>query len=100
MRRLLITAATLALAGGATFWVITQPNPLPPSATASLTGDARNGEAVFHAAGCASCHMAPGAEGEAELVLAGGQRFPSPFGTFLAPNISPDPSHGIGGWSL
>ena len=100
MRRLLITAATLALAGGATFWVITQPNPLQPNATATLTGDARSGEAVFHAAGCASCHMAPRAEGEAELVLAGGQRFPSPFGTFLAPNISPDPSHGIGGWSL
>jgi mono/diheme cytochrome c family protein len=26
-------------------------------------------------------------------------RFASPFGTFIAPNISPDPTHGIGGWS-
>ncbi len=44
--------------------------------------------------------MAPGAEGEAELVLAGGQKFPSDFGTFIAPNISQDPEHGIGDWSL
>jgi mono/diheme cytochrome c family protein len=44
--------------------------------------------------------MAPEAEGPAELVLVGGQRFPSDFGTFIAPNISQDPTHGIGGWSL
>jgi mono/diheme cytochrome c family protein len=54
---------------------------------------------VFPAAGCASCHMAEGAKGEAQLLLSGGQRFPSDFGTFIAPNISQDPEHGIGGWS-
>jgi mono/diheme cytochrome c family protein len=31
-------------------------------------------------------------------VLAGGQRFVTPFGTFVAPNISPSPQ-GIGDWS-
>jgi len=44
--------------------------------------------------------MAAGASGEAGSVLAGGQAFPSDFGTFHAPNISPDPVHGIGGWSV
>jgi mono/diheme cytochrome c family protein len=44
--------------------------------------------------------MAAEATGEAELVLSGGQRFPSDFGTFIAPNISQDPEHGIGGWSV
>jgi mono/diheme cytochrome c family protein len=44
--------------------------------------------------------MAAEAKGEAQLVLSGGQRFPSEFGTFVAPNISQDPEHGIGGWSL
>jgi mono/diheme cytochrome c family protein len=43
--------------------------------------------------------MAPGAKGAAELVLAGGQAFPSAFGTFVAPNISPS-EQGIGGWSV
>lgn len=100
MRRLLLSAAILALAGGAVFWLVTEPKPLAADQTAALTGDASAGEAAFWAAGCASCHMADGAKGEAELVLSGGQRFASPFGTFLAPNISPDPTHGIGGWSL
>ncbi|MCX8507512.1 MAG: cytochrome c, partial [Rhodobacteraceae bacterium] len=66
---------------------------------AGLKGDAQRGANVFNAAGCASCHAAPGAEGAARLVLAGGQRFPSPFGTFVAPNISQDPEAGIGKWS-
>jgi mono/diheme cytochrome c family protein len=44
--------------------------------------------------------MAPEAKGEAQLVLTGGQRFPSDFGTFIAPNISQDPDHGIGNWTL
>jgi mono/diheme cytochrome c family protein len=31
--------------------------------------------------------------------LGGGLAIPSPFGTFYAPNISPDPNDGIGRWS-
>ena len=100
MRRLLTILALLAVLGFAIFWVVTAPRPLPASAVAGLAGDAQRGEAVFWAGGCASCHAAPEAKGDAVLVLGGGQRFPSPFGTFLAPNISPDPTHGIGGWSL
>jgi mono/diheme cytochrome c family protein len=100
MRRLLISAATLTVIGGAAFWVITTPNPLPAVATAGLMGDAMAGKDIFWTAGCASCHMAPNATSNAELILAGGQKFPSNFGTFIAPNISPDPIHGIGGWSL
>lgn len=90
----------LGLLGLGAFWILTRPDPLSEAEVAGLTGDAARGEAVFHATGCASCHMAPGATGEAQLVLAGGQRFASDFGTFLAPNISSDPVHGIGGWSL
>lgn len=100
MKRIFHTGLALMLLGGAVFWGVTEPRSLPDDRFAGITGDATRGEAVFHAAGCASCHMAPGAKGEAERVLAGGQRFASPFGTFLAPNISPDPTHGIGGWSL
>ena len=100
MRRLLASAAILAVLGGAVFWLITMPKTLSPDQTAGLAGDAAQGAQVFWAAGCASCHMADGAKGDAQLVLSGGQRFASPFGTFLAPNISPDPTQGIGGWSL
>ncbi|WP_431299570.1 c-type cytochrome [Tabrizicola sp. BL-A-41-H6] len=94
--RWLIALGVIA-AGG--LWVLARPAPLAASAVDGLTGDATRGEAVFWAAGCASCHMAEKAEGDAELVLSGGQRFPSDFGTFIAPNISQDPEHGIGKWS-
>lgn len=88
----------LVSAGG--LYLLARPNPLSAAAVETLTGDAAKGEQVFWAAGCASCHMADKAEGEAQLVLSGGQRFPSDFGTFVAPNISQDPEHGIGNWSL
>ena len=88
----------LVAAGG--LYVMARPKPLAATTVADLTGDAAKGELVFWAAGCASCHMADNAEGDAQLVLSGGQRFPSDFGTFIAPNISQDPEHGIGNWSL
>jgi mono/diheme cytochrome c family protein len=88
----------LVAAGGVYF--LARPKPLEAGALADLTGDATRGELVFWATGCASCHMAEKAEGAAQLVLSGGQRFPSDFGTFVAPNISQDPEQGIGNWTL
>lgn len=99
MRRLFLTLFVLALAGAGVTWVLTAPDTTLPEGHAGLTGDAARGEAVFWAGGCASCHAAEGAQGDARLVLAGGRRFPSDFGTFVAPNISPDPEQGLGRWS-
>ncbi|RME15012.1 MAG: diacylglycerol kinase [Alphaproteobacteria bacterium] len=85
------------LAGLAVLW-LTAPRADGPEVLAGLEPDVARGALVFTAAGCAPCHAAPGAEGEARLVLSGGMRFASPFGTFTAPNISPDPEAGIGRW--
>jgi len=98
--RILLWLLALAVIGAGGAWVLARPNPMAEADVAGLSGDATRGESVFWAAGCASCHMAAGAKGDAQLVLTGGQRFPSDFGTFIAPNISQDPAHGIGGWSL
>jgi mono/diheme cytochrome c family protein len=98
--RVLRWLVALGLIGALTIWFLARPAPLGEDAVAGLTGDVARGELVFWASGCASCHMAAEAKGEAQLVLSGGQRFPSDFGTFVAPNISQDPEHGIGGWSL
>lgn len=100
MRRLLGLVAVLAVIGAGAAWWLARPRPLPAAAFAGLTGDPVRGERVFWAAGCAGCHAAEGATGEARLVLAGGRRFASDFGVFVAPNVSPDPTHGIGGWTL
>lgn len=88
--------AVLLAIGIALGWYATRAKPLPASEISGLTGNPANGATVFAAAGCASCHTAP--EGAPDI-LAGGQKFPSDFGTFVAPNISPDPTHGIGSWS-
>lgn len=90
----LVLAALLAT------WWLARPAPLPAAAFADLTGDAGRGERIFRAGGCASCHSAEGARGDDLLVLAGGRSFDTDFGVFRAPNISPDPRHGIGGWTL
>lgn len=100
MPRLLPLLIVTIVAGGAAAWVVTRPAPQDDTALTPLTGDAARGREVFHATGCASCHAAEGARGEAKLVLSGGRRFASPFGTFMAPNISPDPVQGIGDWTL
>ena len=95
--RLLLILTAL---GAGVFWLLTRPDTLPVEAFAGITGDAKRGEPVFWAAGCASCHMAEGATGDAQLLLTGGKKFPSEFGTFLAPNISTDATQGIGDWDL
>jgi mono/diheme cytochrome c family protein len=98
--RVLRWLLVLGLVVAGVLWFLARPKPLSEAAVAGLTGDVTKGELVFWAAGCASCHMAADAKGEAQMVLAGGQRFPSDFGTFIAPNISQDPEHGIGSWTL
>lgn len=89
------SAGVLALAGG---WWLSAPQTIDPSALPSHSADLANGERMFLAGGCASCHAAPGAQGEARLVLAGGLGLESPFGTFYAPNLSSG-NEGIGDWS-
>lgn len=98
MRKILKALVFLGVAGAAIAWLLSRPSPVPAEAVAGLVGDATRGEPIFWAAGCASCHAAPKSEGDAKLVLSGGYRIDSPFGTFIAPNISPSPQ-GIAGWS-
>lgn len=89
----------LAALGGGAGWVLSAPDALPDGALDGVTGDAARGAAVFAVAGCASCHTAADAAYSLTPVLVGGQRFVSDFGTFIAPNISPDPVAGIGVWT-
>ena len=98
MRRALASVAVLALLGAGVAWWVTAPDPLSAAEVDGITGDAVRGQVLFAAAGCASCHVAPDSEQDGAPLLAGGQRFVTQFGTFVAPNISPSPQ-GIGDWS-
>lgn len=62
---------------------------------ASYEPNLENGEAVFLAANCASCH---GVDGD-PTILAGGQKIETKFGTLYSPNITTDADHGIGNWN-
>jgi mono/diheme cytochrome c family protein len=81
-----------------TLWTLSAPRTLPMGAIADLTGDPGAGQEVFAAAGCASCHRAQARDSDPRI-LSGGRRFETEFGTFIAPNISMDPDHGIGTWT-
>ena len=53
-----------------------------------------HGRYMAMAADCTACHTAPGGK-----PFAGGGALETPFGTLLAPNITPDVATGIGGWN-
>ena len=59
------------------------------------TPDLANGEVVFNASGCASCHAVDGSDD----LLAGGMEIKTRFGALFSPNITPHPTAGIGNWS-
>lgn len=96
------TGLAVALVG-AGVWTALAPRPLPadavPAGWTSADADLERGAQLFALGGCASCHAAPGAAAEARQVLAGGRRFETEFGTFVAPNISPHAQAGVGGWT-
>ncbi len=100
MSRFIKRITGLTLLGLILAWFLSAPKYVDPASFADLTADVAAGEQVFYAGGCAACHSAPKAKAEAKLVLQGGTEFPSDFGMFIAPNISADPDHGIGGWSV
>jgi len=81
--------AVLAVAGASLAW-LSRPLALSEDAIPAHSRDLANGERLFHAGGCASCH------GER---LEGGLELDTAFGVFRVPNISPDRDTGIGGWS-
>lgn len=99
MKRALGLLAGLIIVGAIAFLWITRPVPLTLADLGAHQPNVANGAYQFYAAGCASCHAAPDAKGDDKLKLAGGFRLESPFGAFIAPNISPHPTDGIGAWS-
>lgn len=103
MKRLLAALVFIGLIGGAVFWFLTAPQRLDESVLASVEGhepDLANGETLFWAGGCASCHAAPEASGEDKKLLSGGLVLATDFGDFAVPNISPSNEHGLGNWSF
>jgi mono/diheme cytochrome c family protein len=98
LRRTFLAAIVAAAVGFAIFWWLTAPDrSVIPATAPPAAPNPANGLTTFNAGGCSSCHAVPGQPDR--LRLGGGLAIPSPFGTFYAPNISPDPADGIGHWT-
>jgi len=97
LRKFILLLAAVAILGGGAFWLLTIPQTVPASALSVRTANLENGRTMFWIGGCASCHAVPKQEDPTRL--GGGLALKSPYGTFYAPNISPDPNDGIGGWN-
>jgi len=97
LRRILLVAVLAGVIGFGFFWWLTTPMVVVAAALPAYQPDLANGLTTFNAGGCSSCHAVPNQPDR--LKLGGGLAIPSPFGTFYAPNISPDLNDGIGRWS-
>lgn len=96
MRILLVVGTVVAIGAlGVAAFMLKPVN--GPARDLSLTSDAEHGAYLIRLGGCVGCHT-DSEGGGAEF--AGGEGLETPFGTFYAPNITPDPEAGIGRWTL
>ena len=96
-RRIVLTLVLAGAVGCEIYWWLTTPSMAVSITEAVYTPNLANGETIFNAGGCSSCHAVPGQPDR--LKLGGGLALASPFGTFYVPNISPDPADGVGRWT-
>ena len=89
----------LAALGLTAFYVLTIPHPLSADQIPKHVGDAVNGEKLYNAGGCHSCHLPTKDSGFDEASVAGGTPLKTPIGVLYPPNLTPDPETGLGQWS-
>jgi mono/diheme cytochrome c family protein len=92
--------ALLAVLGLVVFWVASAPRPLSQSDLPTHAPSVANGEILYNAGGCRSCHKPnPDAAGLDANLPSGGAPLKTPIGTLYPPNITPDMETGIGKWT-
>ncbi|MEK9283986.1 MULTISPECIES: cytochrome c [unclassified Bradyrhizobium] len=97
LQRTISVALFAVIATTGVYWWLSAPAVGFVTTAPAHTPNLANGEEMFNAGGCASCHAVP--EQPDRTRLGGGVAIGSPFGTFYAPNISPDTNDGIGRWN-
>jgi mono/diheme cytochrome c family protein len=90
--------ALFAALGLAAFWVITTPRVIPAEELTAHTADLGNGERIYHASGCHSCHLPDKASSIDQALPVGGRAFKTPIGTLYPINLTADAT-GLGDWT-
>ena len=87
LRRIFLGLVVAGVAGLGVFWWLTIPAVVAAGALPAYTPNLANGQIIFNAGGCSSCHAVP--DQPDRIRLGGGLAIPSPFGTFYAPKSRP-----------
>jgi mono/diheme cytochrome c family protein len=99
LRRIAVTTLIVGVVGLAGFALVSRRPAITPVARPDPASFApqsvARGELVAAEGHCASCHTGPGGQ-----PFAGGYGVRTPFGIIYGTNITPDPTTGIGEWSL
>ena len=99
-RNILLALAFIVTLGLVGLWLLSMPRPLTTADIPHHAPDVANGERLYHAAGCISCHQpSPDLKDVASDLPAGGAPIVTPIGTLYPMNLTPDPETGIGRWS-
>lgn len=96
MRRWLVGLGVVVVIGIGAAVFLLRPVSGPPR-DLTLVGDVARGTYLIRLGGCVACHTDTATGG---AFLAGGAGLATPFGTFVPPNITSDPSAGIGQWTI
>jgi len=81
------------------YFLLATPSVDDTAAISSSEDAIARGAYLVNAGGCVSCHLTVNDDGSTDsTVLSGGHALVTDFGTFYAPNITPDVDTGIGNW--
>ena len=97
-RKNIVLALILGVVGLFSIWLFAPPSISSANQIPSDLEAIERGEYLLIAGGCISCHR--GQTQETNEALSGGLALETDFGTFYAPNITPDKETGIGNWDL
>ncbi len=98
--RSFLALALIAASGLIVFMTLTRPHPLSAMDIPVHSADLENGQRLYIAGGCISCHASgPELKDVAADMPAGGKPLKTPIGTLYPPNLTPDPETGLGNWT-
>lgn len=97
MRKMTLGLVTVAALGATTLAAVAAWPIARVTEDIPLEGDANRGAYLARASGCIACHTNFEEGGKP---LAGGVELETPFGSIYSPNLTTDPEHGIGDWTI